>query len=119
MKAQVEYKPEIHKQLVESLNKEVEKSGAIQKKGVTVLEKKVTLPGGRQIVVGKELNKMVNDKLSYTFSYKVIKTGLIEIEFKSLADNIPLVKQYTEKAMKLKMRSELKKEFKDGILKVK
>jgi len=119
MKFIVEYKPEIHAKLTEELDKEMEKSLKIMDKGVVLMKKKITLPGGRVIVVGESLNEKVNQMLTYTFNYNIDKIGLITIEFNSLADKIPGVKQYTETAMKGKIRSSLKKEFRDGIIKVK
>lgn len=119
MKATVEYNQEIHDKLIASLDKEVEKSKKILTEGVKVLEKKVKLPSGREIVIGKNINDKVNSMLTYSFNYTIIKEGELEIEFKSLADKIPLIKQYTEQAMKTKIRSEMKKEFGKDILKIK
>jgi 1-aminocyclopropane-1-carboxylate deaminase/D-cysteine desulfhydrase-like pyridoxal-dependent ACC family enzyme len=119
MKATILYKPEIHDKMVEALDKEVIKSQGIKEKGVVLLQKKVKLPGGKEVVIGKTINEKVNQMLTYTFNYNIINIGEIVIEFNSLADRIPLVRQYTEKCMKGKIKSEMKKEFKDGIIKIK
>ena len=119
MKAIVLYKPEIHKRMIEELDKEIEKALRTQREGVKLVEKKVKLPGGKQVVIGKEMNKKVNTMLAYTFNYEVVKEGEIIIEFKSLADKIPMINKYTEKTMKKRIKKEMKKEFGNKIIKIK
>lgn len=123
MKALVKYNPEIHDVLIGSLDKEVEKSKKYAINGVsqyhTLLQKREINVAGRTIDLTKGLRNQVDSMATHSFSYHIKHKGELEIEFSSLNDRMPsILRKPAEKLMIIKIKSELKKEFKQDIFSV-
>ena len=115
----VEFEPSIEPQLIVAMDKELEKSANTQRKGVKLLEKKVKLPTGQEVVIGKGINDKINQQLAFVFNYEMLETGKMKIIFKSMADKIPLINKFAEKTMTHNLKTQLRKEFGSKILSIK
>jgi hypothetical protein len=122
MKVLVKYNPDIHQQLCKSLDKEIQKSKQYTTDGVshhTILKKREINIAGKTIDLTKGLRDKVDGMSSQNFLYSIRGVGEIEITFKSINDKMPfIIRKTAEKLMMVKIKSELRKEFKQDILSV-